>query len=177
MRYFFLFLALLAATGAALAQKLPVAARPDLSVAAPADPDTAAAIHRLFAGRRQRRDIIAASLGVSLVAGTVGSLATAENPGTTGGRSIFDLDAAPGSSSGNGSSGNAGSQSSASAGATGWLLCAALSWPLIAIDYAVYAGYSRKREKKAVADYEAGHLSNRLRKRLQAKYFRSAKAS
>jgi len=171
MRYFFLCLALLAATGAAVAQKLPAAARPDLEVAAPADPDTAAAIHRLFAGRRQRRNIIAASLGVSLVAGTVGSLATAENPGTTG-RSIFDLDAAPGSSSG-----NAGSQSSASSGATGWLLCAALSWPLIAIDYAVYAGYSRKREKKAVADYEAGHLSGRLRKRLQAKYFRPAKAS
>jgi hypothetical protein len=172
MRYFFLFLALLAAPGAAVAQKLPAAARPDLEVAAPADPDTAVAIHRLFAGRRQRRNIIAASLGVSLIAGTVGSLATAENPGATGGRSIFDLDSAPGSSSG-----NAGSQSSASSGATGWLLCAALSWPLIAIDYAAYAGYSRKREKKAVADYEAGHLSGRLRKRLQAKYFRPAKAN
>jgi hypothetical protein len=175
MRCFLLLLPLLLAAGPAVAQNL-VAARPDSAIAAPAAPDTAAAIHRLFACRRQRRNIIAASLGVSLVAGTVGSLATAENSGTTGGRSIFDLDAAPGSSSGNGSSGNASSQSSASSGATGWLLCAALSWPLIAIDYAVYAGYSRKREKKAVAGYEAGHLSSRLRKRLQAKYFRPAKA-
>jgi hypothetical protein len=170
MRCFLLLLPLLLAAGPAVAQNL-VAARPDSAIAAPAAPDTAAAIHRLFACRRQRRNIIAASLGVSLVAGTVGSLTTAENSGTTGGRSIFDLDAAPSSSSG-----NASSQSSASSGATGWLLCAALSWPLIAIDYAVYAGYSRKREKKAVAGYEAGHLSNRLRKRLQAKYFRPAKA-
>ena len=170
MRCFLLLLPLLLAAGPAVAQNL-VAARPDSAIVAPAAPDTAAAIHRLFACRRQRRNIIAASLGVSLVAGTVGSLATAENSGTTGGRSIFDLDAAPGSSSG-----NVSSQSSASSGATGWLLCAALSWPLIAIDYAVYAGYSRKREKKAVAGYEAGHLSNRLHKRLQAKYFRPAKA-
>jgi len=171
MHYFFLLLVLLVATGAAVAQKLPVATRPDSVVAAPVAPDTAAAIHRLFAGRRQRRDIIAASLGLSLVAGTIGSLVTAENPGTTGGRSILNLDGAPGSSSG-----NTGSQSSTSGAATGWVLCAALPWPFIAIDYAAYADYSRKREKKAVAAYEAGHLSSRIRKELLAKYLQPIKA-
>lgn len=172
MRYFFLFAALLLAVNGAAAQRPLPTARPDSHPAAQAAPDTAAALHRLFAGRRQRRNIIAASLGLSLVVGTVGSLATAESSSISGGRSIFDLDAAPGSSSG-----SAGSQSSASGGATGWVLCAALAWPLIAIDYAAYAGYSRKREKKAVADYEAGHLSGRLRKRLRAKYFRPVKAN
>lgn len=168
MRYFLLLLALLLAAGPAVAQNPAVAARPDSLPATQAATDTAAAIHRLFAAKRKRRDIIAAGLGLSLVAGTVGSLATAKNPSPSG--SLLNLGGAPGSSTG-----NAGSQSSASSGDIGWLLCAALSWPLIVVDYVAYAGYSRKREKKAMADYEAGYLSIRLRKRLQAKCFQPAK--
>jgi len=162
MRYLLLLLALLLAAGPAVAQNPVVAARPDSLPATQAAPDTAAAIHRLFAAKRKRRDIIAAGLGLSLVVGTVGSLATAKNPGPSG--SILNLGGAPGSSTG-----NAGSQSNASSGATGWLLCAALSWPLIIIDYVAYARYSRKREEKALADYETKQLPGRLRKRLLAK--------
>lgn len=174
MRYQLLFLSVLLAAEPALAQRAP-AAQPAAFAATPAVPDTAAALHRLFAGHRQRRNFIAAGLGLGLLAGTAGSIVTAEESSSASRRNILDLDSAPA-----GSAGSAASQSSASsgsAGATGWLLCVVFTAPLIAADYVVYAGYSRKLEKKAEADYEAGHLSNRLRKRLRAKYFRPVKAS
>jgi hypothetical protein len=88
MRYFLLLLTLLVATGAAVAQKLPVVAQPDSAVAAQAPPDTAAAIHRLFAARRARSYIIT---GLLVVPGALGFLVD----GNSIGAAVYPIAAAP----------------------------------------------------------------------------------
>ncbi|HET9503234.1 MAG TPA: hypothetical protein VFO93_06815 [Hymenobacter sp.] len=88
MRYFFLLLALLVATGAAVAQNSPVTPRPDSLVAAQAAPDTAAAIHRLFAARRARSYIIT---GLLVVPGALGFLLDGNSIGTA----VYPIAAAP----------------------------------------------------------------------------------
>jgi hypothetical protein len=79
MRYFFLLLALLLAAGPAVAQNLVAAARPDSLVVAQAAPDTAAAIHRLFAARRARSYIIT---GLLVTPGALGFLVDGNSIGT-----------------------------------------------------------------------------------------------
>ena len=68
MRYLLLLLALLLAAGPAVAQNPVVAARPDSLPATQAAPDTAAAIHRLFAAKRhQSAAVISATVGTGLL--------------------------------------------------------------------------------------------------------------
>jgi hypothetical protein len=88
MRYFFLFLALLLAAGPAVAQNPVAAARPDSLVAAQAAPDTAAAIHRLFAARRARSYIIT---GLVVIPWAIGFLAE----GNSIGAAVYPIAAAP----------------------------------------------------------------------------------
>lgn len=88
MRPFLLALLLLLAPGAAVAQAPPAATRPDSLPAAPAAPDTAAAIHRLFAARRARSYIIT---GLLVVPGVVGFLVDGNSIGTA----AYPIAAAP----------------------------------------------------------------------------------
>jgi hypothetical protein len=79
MRYFFLSLAWLLVTGPALAQTVPIAVPLDSLPVAQAAPDTAAAIHRLFAARWARSYIIT---GLVVVPGVVGFLVDGNSIGT-----------------------------------------------------------------------------------------------
>jgi len=88
MRYFFLLLALLLAAGPAVAQNPVAAAQPDSLVAAQAAPDTAAAIHRLFAARRARSYIIT---GLVVIPGAIGLLVDGNSIGTA----VYPIVAAP----------------------------------------------------------------------------------
>ena len=88
MRYLLLLLALLLAAGPAAAQTSPLAARPDSLPTAQAAPDTAAAIHRLFAARRVRSYAIT---GLLVVPGAVSLLVDGHSIGTA----VYPIAAAP----------------------------------------------------------------------------------
>lgn len=167
MKHLLLFLALLLAGASATAQVSHSAARPDsLTVplaTAPAAPDTVAALHRLFKSRRHRRNFLAAGLSTGLLVGTVG-LSLDDASGTTSFRNIMDLDSAPGHP---GSSTGTGQATATS----GWLWCVVPAGPLLVLDYLLYARYSRKKEARAVADWQAHRLPTHLRRQLKPRYF------
>ncbi|RZK25492.1 MAG: hypothetical protein EOO63_15965 [Hymenobacter sp.] len=86
MRYLLYFLFLLGAAGSAVAQNAPVTTQSDSLSVAQAAPDTAAAIHRLFAAKRhQSAFVISATVGTGLL-----SLLLAENT-----RHTYTIDATP----------------------------------------------------------------------------------
>jgi len=70
MKPLLLLVGLLLASGPAAAQTPLVPSHAGQPAAAPASPDTLAAIHRLFAGRRQRRNLIAAGAAGAALVGT-----------------------------------------------------------------------------------------------------------
>jgi hypothetical protein len=155
MRYFLLLLALVGCCHAGFAQAAPpAAARPDSLAVAQAAPDTAAAIHRLFAGRRLRRNLIAAGLGAGVFVSAAISSSNANNGGH--------------GSSGYGSLGGGGLDFS---GGDFLLLYAIPAAPLILLDYVVYANYSRKREKWVVEEFRAHRLPAHLCRKLKPRYF------
>jgi hypothetical protein len=88
MRYFLLLLALLLAISPAAAQTSPITTRPDSLLTAQAAPDTAAAIHRLFAARRVRSYIIT---GLIVTPGALGFLVDGNSIGTA----VYPIAAAP----------------------------------------------------------------------------------
>jgi hypothetical protein len=130
-------------------------------------PDTAAALHRLFAGRRHRRNVIATGLGAGLVLNVIDASLTA--PADAAGHPpILSLSSAPG---------YLPAPSGGTPVATTWLLAVLPISSLIALDYLVYAGFTRKQEALAIEAYQAGKLSQRLKNKLRPKHFRPAKAS
>ena len=154
--------ALLLASRPGAAQPARPAAPDTVAIAPPAAPDTVAALHRLFAGRRHRRNIIAASLGAGLVLNSIDASLTAGDK-AAGRRPILNLGGAP------------GSPAPASGGtpvATTWLLALLPTSSLIGLDYLAYAGFTRRREAQAIESYQAGRLAPRLRKKLRPKHFR-----
>ena len=90
MKCLVLFCALLVATGPVVAQNPPLAARPDSVLAARAAPDTAAAIHRLFAARRGRSYILTA---VTVGPGMLGLLVGGHN--ADAGALVYAIAASP----------------------------------------------------------------------------------
>jgi hypothetical protein len=88
MRYLFLLLALLLVASPAAAQNSPTATRPDSLLATQAAPDTAAAIHRLFAARRVRSYLIT---GLLVTPGVLGFLVDGNSIGTA----VYPIAAAP----------------------------------------------------------------------------------
>ncbi len=82
MRCYLLLLVLLLAGQAVFAQDRPPVSQPDSAVAgvpAPAAPDTVAALHRLFADRRRRRNFIVGYTGVVTLGAIVASGAETSN--------------------------------------------------------------------------------------------------
>jgi hypothetical protein len=88
MRYLLLLLTLLLVAGSTVAQTSPMMTRPNLLPGAQAAPDTAAAIHRLFAARRGRSYAIT---GLIVVPGVVSLLADGNSIGTA----VYPIAAAP----------------------------------------------------------------------------------
>lgn len=129
-----------------------LATTPTPATVAPA-PDTVVALHRLFASRRARRNLIATGLGAGVVVAALTTATTANDH--YGSRGYGNLSTGP------------------QFQGTDWLLLYALpAAPLIALDLAVYATYSHKNEKQAITDFRAHHLSKKLRRKLKSRYFR-----
>ncbi len=153
MKPFLLLLVLLISTGAAMAQA-PPAARPDSLIAVQAAPDTVAAIHRLFARRRLRRNLIATSLGAGALVGAAISASSTHDGGS------------------NSSSGGSFVGAGISFDGSDYLILYAIpAVPLILLDFVIYANYSRKRERWVVEEFVAHRLSTRLRRKLKPRYF------
>ena len=165
MQYFLLLVVLLGAGPAAAQTPRRAAPADSLAASPPAAPDTVAALHQLFAGRRHRRNIIAISLGAGLVLNSIDASLTAGDE-AAGRPSILNLGSAP------------GHQTPTRGGtpvAKTWLLAVLPTSSLIALNYLVYAGFTRKREARAVEAYQAGKLSARLKKKLRTKHFHLTK--
>jgi hypothetical protein len=114
--------------------------------------DTIAALHRLFTGRRLRRNLIATSLGAGVVVGAVATATTASDH--SGSRGYGSLSTGP------------------VFGGADWLVVYAIPVaPLIALDFVVYAKYSRKEEARAIAAFQAHHLPVKIRRKLKLRYF------
>jgi hypothetical protein len=113
---------------------------------------TAQALHRLFTGRRLRRNLIATSLGAGVVVGAVATATTASDH--SGSRGYGSLSTGP------------------VFGGADWLVVYAIPVaPLIALDFVVYAKYSRKEEARAIAAFQAHHLPVKIRRKLKLRYF------
>ncbi len=140
MKYLILLAALLLACGPATAQT-PRGATPPNSLtsplaAAPAGPDTVAAIHRLFAAKRTRGRIITGVLAA-------GALSAAFSIADDGWFSRGDY----------------------------IILYSLLASPFVVGNLLYHASYSKKREARAQADFEAHRLSPGLKRRLKPRYF------
>lgn len=153
MKNLFLSLALLLVAISAMAQDVPTAAQPVSLPVAQAAPDTVAAIHRLFAARRLRRNLIAGSLGAGALIGAIISGASKDDGGGSGG------------------SGYGGAGISFD-GADYLVLYAIPAVPLILLDYTIYANYSRTREAWVIEEFQAHRLPRKLKHKLKPRYFR-----
>jgi len=140
-----LLLAFLLAAGPLLAQNTPAIALPALLAAAsPAGvPDTAAAIHRLFAAKRKKLLFILLGTVTAEVAGQAVIGATVH--GGTGVINERDAD---------------------------HFLAALVAVPVVIAEGLFYAQYNRKHEQQALAEQQAHQLPKHLRRQLKARYFR-----
>jgi hypothetical protein len=149
MRYFFLLLALLLA-----AQILSVATRPDSLVAAQAAPDTAAAIRRLFVAKRHVfRYVALGTLAAAITAIVVVTTAPATESRSGGGGYGFGL-------------GNSGDNRGAVAFGIGLV-----SVPVLLVETLFCAGWSSKKERRALEAWQRHQLSTFYHRKLKPKYF------
>jgi peptidoglycan/LPS O-acetylase OafA/YrhL len=144
MKHRFLLVALLLASRPGFAQPRRPAARPDTLAMEPATPapDTVAALHRLFAAKRKKL--------LPIVAGTVAAdaLGIAVVGATVDSRGWVD------------------------SRALGQALVGVLGVVAVGTEVLFYtATYSRKKEQRAVAAYEAHQLPRHLKRQLKARYF------
>lgn len=147
MRYILLVLWGLAATPAVWAQGGAAETQPvtEAALAAPtASPDTAAALHRLFAKHRARRMRFA--LG-TLVVGTALTIM----PAVSAKRANDPLDAG--------------------FSAFGSVVAGTLTATLVPLELLHHNQYTRRRERQAVAQWQAHQLPAELRQRLKPNYF------
>jgi len=156
MRYFLLLLALVGCSTTAFAQT-PVPAGPtaaaQLAVSAP---DTAAAIHRLFAAKRKRQVIITvATLGAAVGAGAV-VLSSNQQTGGGGGGGYGILT----------SSGPLLDNR-----ATGVLAIGVLMLPVALVEAVLFGGWSEKQEQQTLTGWQQRTESRFLKRRLKPKYF------
>jgi membrane protease YdiL (CAAX protease family) len=155
MRYFFLLLALLLAAGPAVAQHPVAAAWPDSLVAAQAAPDTAAAIHRLFAAKRHRQVVI----GVATAGAAIGALAAVslsnQQPSRSGGSGYGSLVSGP----------------IFDEQAIAMVAVGVITVPVALGELLLFGGWSKKKEQRVVADWERHKLARFFKRRLKPKYF------
>lgn len=148
MRLLLLLLALLATCPGAQAQLVPAATptRLNPSVApAPvaAAPDTAAALHRLFAAKRKKLLFVVLGTVAAELAGQAVIGATVH--GGTGIINERDAD---------------------------HFLLALVAVPVVIAEGLFYAQYNRKHEQRAIDSFQAHRLPRHLARQLKARYFR-----
>jgi hypothetical protein len=154
MRYFLLFLALLLAAGPAGAQTSLMMTRPDSLPVAQAAPDTAAAIHRLFAAKRRRQVVV----GVATMGAAIGTLA------------IVSLsNQQPSRSSGSGSSLLSGPLFDDQTVAA--LAVGVITVPVTLGELLLFGGWGKKKEQRVITDWEQRRLTRFFKRRLKPKYF------
>ncbi len=142
-----LLLVLLLAGSPAFTQTAPPTSRPDSLVAgalAPAAPDTLAAIHKLFATRRQRRRYLVGGTALATVGGMV--IVAASTPYDTG--SFQGLDRAINTT-----------------------LIGGIGLGVLGAEFIYYHQYSRKKERQAVDAFQQQKLPEYLRQQLKTNYF------
>ncbi|AMR26853.1 hypothetical protein A0257_06860 [Hymenobacter psoromatis] len=157
MKYFFLLIGLLLAFRPVAAQQSRQPAPPDslgaLLPTPPAASDTVAALHRLFAAKRQTQSYVVAGTTLAVLAGVIIVAMQPEEHGGSGGG--FALSSGPMFSSAD----QAG------------LVAGFLGVPILTTELLVYGSFSRRNEAQALADFRAHQLSKYLRRKLKAKYF------
>jgi peptidoglycan/LPS O-acetylase OafA/YrhL len=144
MKHLFFLVALLLASRLGSAQTLGSAARPDTLAMGPATPalDTVAALHRLFAAKRKKRLPIVAGTIAADALGIAVVGATVDSGGWVDDRAL------------------------------GQALVGVLGVIMVGTEVLFYtAAYSRKKEERAVAAYEAHQLPRHLKRQLKARYF------
>lgn len=155
MKPFLLLAGLLLATIPATAQTSEVSASANLPAApalAPAAPDTLAAIHRLFAARRQRRNYI---VGGTLVAaaGTAG-LVVANRPAESG-------------------SSNTGGFGVLAPNNLDVAMVGIVTALVVPAEALLLGGWGHKYEQQVIATWQQQHqLPHAVKRRLKAQYFR-----
>jgi hypothetical protein len=131
------------------------AAHPDSLPTAQTAPDTAAAIHRLFAAKRRRQ----VTVGVATVGAAVGALAIVSLSTQQSGRS-------GGSGYGSLLSGPIIDEQALAALAVG-----VITVPVMLGELVLFGGWSKKKEKRVLEDWEQHRLARFFKRRLKPKYF------
>ena len=147
MKYFFLLAALLLAGGPAAAQTPRGATPPDSLTsslaAAPAVPDTVAAIHRLFAAKRKRGTLVVAGTAAAILTGA--SLVASQSPDA-----LF---------------------SQADRVKMAGLFVVLPGILIIAVELIFTSDFSRQSEAQVVEEFRTHKLPRYLKRRLKPKYF------
>jgi hypothetical protein len=150
MRYPLCFLALLLAFTSANAQNSLAVTQANSLTVAQAAPDTAAAIHRLFASRRKTCTYVMGGTALAVGAGSLVAL-NQPNQGTGGGSGF-------------------------SAGVDGRPIIATfigvLGVPVLGAELLFLGGWGHRNEQRAIAAFEKHQLPNNLKRKLTPAYFR-----
>jgi hypothetical protein len=142
MKYVFFLAGLLLASRPGLAQPVSAVARPATLAAGPTAPDTVAALHRLYAAKRRKVLPIVAGTVAADALGIAVVGATVQNRGLLDGRDILQG------------------------------LVGALGVIAVGTEALFYtSSYSRKKEERAIAAYQAHQLPRHLKRQLKARYF------
>jgi hypothetical protein len=145
MRYLLLLLILLLAASSAEAQRIPTPVLRDSLPALQPVPDTAAAIHRLFAAKRKRQVIVGAVVATSNQqpsGGGGGGFGILTNTGP-----ILD---GPGMSV---------------------LAVGVIMFPVVLLEAVIFGGWSKKQEQLTIDGWQQHKESQFLKRRLKSKYF------
>jgi hypothetical protein len=155
MKCLLLLLVLLLAVKSAVAQNALAVPHPDSLPTAQAAPDTAAAIHWLFAAKRRRQ----VTVGVATMGAAVGVLAIVSLSTQQSGRS-------GGSGYGSLLSGPIIDEQALAALAVG-----VITVPVMLGELVLFGGWSKKKEKRVIEDWEQHRLARFFKRRLKPKYF------
>lgn len=145
MKHVILLIYLLVASNLASAQAPHSVARSDslapAVAAAPAVPDTVAALHRLFAAKRRKLAFILIGTATAELVGQTVVGTTVPGGGIIDDRAITQF------------------------------AVALLTVPVVVAEVLFYAQYNQKHEARAVEDFQLHRLPRHLRRQLKAKYF------
>jgi hypothetical protein len=154
MRYLLLLLILLLAASSAEAQRIPTPVLRDSLPALQPVPDTAAAIHRLFAAKRKRQVIVGGTtFGVA-----VGAVVATSNQQPSGG-----------GGGGFGILTNTGPILDGPGMAV--LAVGVIMFPVVLLEAVIFGGWSKKQEQLTIDGWQQHKESQFLKRRLKSKYF------
>jgi len=147
---------LLLTVKSAVAQNSLVTPQPDSLLTAQAPPDTAAAIHRLFAAKRRRQVTVGvATMGAAIGALTIVSLSNQQSGRSGGGSGYGSLLSGP----------------IIDEQALAALVVGAITVPVMLGELVLFGGWSKKKEKRVITDWEQRRLARFFTRRLKPKYF------